>query len=50
MISSWNGISISQPAKEPDKIDTRLDSTINVCVKSDLLRTHEVSGKEARDD
>ncbi len=37
MISSWNGINIWQPAKEPDKIDTRLGSTINIYVKSDLL-------------
>ncbi len=50
MISSWNGISIWQAAKGPDKIDTRLGSTINICVKSDPLWTYEVSGKEARDD
>ncbi len=37
MIPSWNGINIRQPAKEPDKIDTRLGGTINICVKSDLL-------------
>jgi hypothetical protein len=50
MISSWNDISIWQPAKGSDKIDTRLGSTINICVKSDPLWTYEVSGKEARDD